>query len=508
MVKAILWSILSILYLASIYLCTMFFTGGNLLIGIISLIIIVGTGIIFINPKAYPFRFMYPGLLTFALFMVIPIIFTIYISFTNLSTGHFLSQRQVQEILTNEIHIADSSEKIQNSFSYNIYKNSSTKNYLIEVDKKFVGNFFLTDRPQNITLLEKSAEIDLKSNSPLSLGDVYDLKKEFSTIDFILPNGTIVKYFRTNLLAPIVYRYVQIENDQLKDVVTNTIFTPDYKTGFYSSNNKNHLVPGFYVSVGINNFKALLSDQGLQGPFIKIFLWTFLWALLSVFTSFSLGMLLALIVNSKKLAGRAIYRVLLIIPYSIPFFISMLVFKGMLNKDFGVINELLEMVGISDKINWLGNPIWAKVSCLMVNLWLGFPYMFLVTTGILQSVPESVYEAAKMDGAQRFATFRFITLPMIFSAIAPFLVGTFAFNFNNFVGIYLLTAGGPPIVGATTAAGETDILISYTYKLAFEGGMGQNFGLASTIAILIFFIITAVTLINFKLSGIFKEERR
>ena len=453
---------------------------------------------------------MYPGLLTFSLFMVIPIIFTVYIGFTNLSTGHFLSQKQVYEILTNEVYVPPSSENTPSTFQYTLAKDSSTESYLLEIEGKWSTAFVLTGKAQNINLAETVANQAIAANkTPLSRGDIYNLRNELALIDFILPSGSIVKYFRTNLLAPLIYRYAPMENSEaLKDLITNKVYTPNYQTGFYTSDNKEHLVPGFYVSVGISNFKNLLNDQGLRGPFIQIFIWTFLWALLSVFTSFCLGMLLALVVNSKKLALRAVYRVLLIIPYSIPFFISMLVFKGMLNKDFGIINEMLAFAGITDKINWLGDPLWAKVSCLMVNLWLGFPYMFLVTTGILQSVPESVYEAAKMDGAGRFATFKSITLPMIFSAIAPFLVGSFAFNFNNFVGIYLLTGGGPPIAGATTAAGETDILISYTYKLAFEGGMGQHFGMASSIAIMIFFIITAVTLANFKASGIFKEERR
>ena len=178
-----------------------------------------------------------------------------------------------------------------------------------------------------------------------------------------------------------------------------------------------------------------------------------------------------------------------------------------MNKDFGAINLLLVEMGF-DKIPWLETPFWAKISCLVVNLWLGFPYMFLVVTGILQSIPASLYEAAKLDGAGKIATFRHITLPLIMSAVGPLLVGSFAFNLNNFVGIYLLTGGGPPIPGVTTAVGETDILISYTYRLAFEGGQGQDFGLASSIALFIFLIVSILTLINFKLSGMGGETNK
>jgi ABC-type sugar transport system permease subunit len=266
------------------------------------------------------------------------------------------------------------------------------------------------------------------------------------------------------------------------------------------------LSPGFYTFVGLKNYLLLLKDQRIKESFVKILSWTLIWALATVFLTFTLGLLLALALNQKKLMGKAIYRVLLIIPYSIPFFISVLIFKGLLNKDFGIINEFLSYFGMA-KTDWLTDPFNAKISALLVNLWLGFPYMFLLITGILQSIPETVYEAAKMDGAGRFTTLKSITLPMVFSAIAPLLVGSFAFNLNNFVGIYLLTGGGPAMQNSITPAGETDILISYTYKLAFEGGQGQDFGMASSIALFIFIIITILTLINFKLSGMFKKDR-
>ena len=227
--------------------------------------------------------------------------------------------------------------------------------------------------------------------------------------------------------------------------------------------------------------------------------------MISVLLAFGLGIFLAILVNDGNLRFRPLYRVLLIIPYSIPFFISVLIFRGLFNKDFGMINNLLEMIKISP-VPWLDDPLWAKISVLLVNLWLGFPYMFLVTTGILQSIPQSVYEAASIDGAGRWAKFRHITLPMVMSAVAPLLVGSFAFNLNNFVGIYLLTGGLPPMKGAMTPVGETDILISYTFRLAFEGGDGQDFGLASSISVFIFLIIAAITLLNFKYSGMMKEE--
>ena len=504
MVRVFFIAIVSFLYLAALYVSALLFKQGHIMLGLTSVTIIIATGIIFIHPKAYPFRFMYPGIITFILFLFIPIIFTIYIGFTNLSTGHFLSHEQTRNILVNETYIKEDSRS-KYRYKYLLYKLSSKNSYHIELENRLYASFVLADNTQEIIL--SSGSNSSIEKEVLSKGEIFDLKDNIKKMVFLTPDGYRLKYYRTDFLAPLNNRYTEVENQGLKDNIDGKVYYPDHNKGFYSSKDGIHIAPGFHVSVGFSNFITLIKDKGIRGPFIKIFIWTFVWAILSVVLAFSLGMFLALIVNSKGLALRPVYRVLLIIPYSIPFFISMLIFKGMYNKDFGIINDVLTTIGITTKINWLGDPIWAKVSCLLVNLWLGFPYMFLVTTGILQSIPESVYEAAKLDGAKRIATFRKITLPMIFSAIAPLLVGTFAFNFNNFVGIYLLTGGGPPIEGATTAAGETDILLSYTYKLAFEGGMGQHFGLASSVSILVFFIIAIITLINFKLSGILDENK-
>jgi arabinogalactan oligomer / maltooligosaccharide transport system permease protein len=157
------------------------------------------------------------------------------------------------------------------------------------------------------------------------------------------------------------------------------------------------------------------------------------------------------------------------------------------------VNELLGM-----RIPWLTDDWMARASVLLVNTWLGFPYMFLVATGALQSVPGELREAAEMDGASPLQAFRRITFPLLMIPLAPLLIASFAFNFNNFNVIYLLNRGGPPIVGAQTPAGHTDILISYTYRLAFEGGRGQDLGLAAAISVMIFFMVAAFAAVSFR----------
>jgi arabinogalactan oligomer / maltooligosaccharide transport system permease protein len=208
--------------------------------------------------------------------------------------------------------------------------------------------------------------------------------------------------------------------------------------------------------------------------------------------TFVVGLALALALNHPTMRGRRLYRALLIVPYALPSFMTALIWRGMLNTEFGVINDIL-----GADVEWLRDPTLAKVSVLLVNLWLGFPYMFLISTGALQAVPEEMKEAAYVDGASPRQAFRRVTFPLLMVSLAPLLISSFAFNFNNFNIIYLLNRGGPPIAGAQTPAGHTDILISYTYRLAFESGRGADWGFASAIAIIIFVMVATISAVSF-----------
>ena len=166
----------------------------------------------------------------------------------------------------------------------------------------------------------------------------------------------------------------------------------------------------------------------------------------------------------------------------------------MLSESFGFINQVL-LGGAS--IPWLTDPVLAKVSILVVNLWLGFPYMFLVCTGALQSIPEELEEAATVDGAKPWAVFRLIKLPLLLVTVAPLLIASFAFNFNNFNLIYMLTGGGPRDPAASVNVGGTDILISMVYKVAFTG-QTRDYGLASAFSIIIFILVAIISIVSFK----------
>ena len=261
------------------------------------------------------------------------------------------------------------------------------------------------------------------------------------------------------------------------------------------------LEPGWRTHVGFKNFKTILTDPLIRDPFVRVFIWTFVFAFLSVLIQFAIGLFLAITLNKPGLKLRRTQRALLVLPFAMPAFLAVLVWQGLLNDEFGIVNQTLHT-----DIPWLFDPTWAKVSCILVNVWLGFPYWFLVCTGALQAVPEELTEAARVDGAGGLQVFRKVTLPLLLVATAPLLIASFAFNFNNFNNIYFLTGGGPYQV-EQTVAGSTDILISYTYKIAFQAGSGAQYGLAAAVSIFIFFIVAGISAISFWRTKALEEIR-
>lgn len=360
-------------------------------------------------------------------------------------------------------------------------------------------------------------------NQKFFISNIY--LKYYDKVNFMNESGNIIKFgkkygFRKLIEAEKKYSLDTLTFEENGKAVQRTVFINN-KTGrslieengyFYetSETGKRDVIIGYTSYVGMDNFEKLFNDPRLSGPFMRIFTWTLIWATLSVLFSFSIGLGFALILNDRKLKGKKIYRTLLIIPWAIPAFISVLVWRnGFFNETYGIINKIILGQWLNaESIQWLGDAFWAKVSVLIVNVWLGFPYMMTVCLGALQSIPMELYEAASIDGATKTRKFGKITFPLLMTSVAPLLVGSFAFNFNNFTNIYLLTKGGPSMAESITNAGETDILISYTYKLAFQGEQGQDFGYASAIAIFIFLLVAGISVVNFKLSGAFEEVNR
>jgi arabinogalactan oligomer/maltooligosaccharide transport system permease protein len=279
--------------------------------------------------------------------------------------------------------------------------------------------------------------------------------------------------------------------DCVRDTTNGHVWTADEKSGSFVDSSGERLAQGWRVGVGFSNFTKVITDPAISGPFARTFLWNFGFAVGSVLVTFALGVICALALNAVRLRGRSVYRILLVLPYAMPSFAMLLVWRDMFNSDFGLINRLFGL-----DVDWFGNPWSARAAVILVQLWLGYPYMFLVATGALQAIPKEMNEAAEVDGATGPQRFRRVTLPLLLIALAPLLIASFAFNFNNFNAIYLTTEGGP-FSADNPAVGATDLLITYSYRLAF-GGAGAQYGFAAAISVFVFLIVATISALSFR----------
>jgi len=215
-----------------------------------------------------------------------------------------------------------------------------------------------------------------------------------------------------------------------------------------------------------------------------------------------MGMLQAVLLNSKYVKHKSIYRSVMILPWAIPQMISLLIFKNLLNGQFGPLGQLLIDLGLTDhRIPFLTDPLLAKITVILVNLWMGFPMFMIMIQGILSNIDKVLYEAAEIDGAGSYQVFKKITLPLVLKATGPLLVMNFAGNFNGFGAIFFLTEGGP-VNPNYQLAGDTDILISWIYKLTLNH---QMYDMAAVMCIILFFMIAGVSFWNFRRTNAFKE---
>ncbi len=465
-------------------------------------IITLGINLVFLREDQYPLRWLSPGLALMVLMVVYPLMFTVYTAFTNYSDSHLLTKQQVIRLLEKEQYLPEGAA----GYSWTAFRSPAGEYvvWLVSEDGKT-----LLARPGELARKVTSGEAgvgpldddgipqSIEGYERLSRIDSIRFLSELGELEFGVAPNTI-KIASLDKAGQFQQRYTyDPSQDGLVDQETGTVYRA--LEGTFTSPEGEALRPSFQVTIGWKNFHRLLTSPALQGPLIRVFLWTVAFALLAVLTTFVLGLFLSLTFNDPTLPARKLIRSILLIPYAVPAFISILIWKGMLNPHVGVINRILEnLLGWSPP--WLADPWWAKASILFVNLWLGFPYMMLITTGALQAIPSEIYEAAELDGASAWQRFWRITLPLLLLTVGPLLIFSFAFNFNNFNVIYLLSGGGPPMPDTTTPAGHTDILISYSYRLAFEGGGGRggDYGYAAAISIVIFLVLAAITLYQFR----------
>lgn len=269
----------------------------------------------------------------------------------------------------------------------------------------------------------------------------------------------------------------------------------------FTNYDHNHLPPkSLFTWVGLRNFGNVISGD-MANTFFPVLGWTLIWAVLATVTNFFFGVILALLIQSKGIKYKKFWRTIFVITMAVPQFVSLLIMRNLLN-DAGPINSILMNLGwIKSAIPFLTDPLMAKITVIIVNMWIGIPVTMLVSTGIIQNLDRDQIEAAEIDGANKFQIFRSITFPQILFVMTPALIQQFIGNINNFNVIYLLTGGGPSN-SDFYGAGSTDLLVTWLYNLTVNT---MDYNLASVIGILIFILSAVFSLIMYTRTNSFKE---
>lgn len=264
----------------------------------------------------------------------------------------------------------------------------------------------------------------------------------------------------------------------------------------------NHLM--LFDWVGFENFKTLFDSNSILGStFWSVLGWTLVWAFFATFSNYIFGMLLAIVINRKDTKAKGFWRFCFVLSCAVPMFVSLLIMRTMLQPN-GAVNVLLRNLGWiaqDASLPFFTDPTWARVTVIVINIWVGVPYTLLQLTGVLQNISEDMYEAARVDGANAIQIFFKITLPHMLYVTTPYLIATFTGNVNNFNVIYLLS-GGDPIVDLSSTAGKTDLLVTWLYKLTIDK---QYYNIGAVIGILTFIILAVGALLTYRNSKSYKE---
>lgn len=494
---AMRWGLWLLCNAFALYLIVALYAQGQTVFALLGLVLAGIASFVFVSRRAYAHRYIFPAVAGMLVFVIFPLLYTVGIGFTNYSGTNLLSFEQAQRYHLNQTYLAGE------RFGFSLHQNDEGQRRL-RVDRGEQGVWIsapLEGEPIEGEPLGMIREADVDDlGEALPLRDVIRQRKQLEQWVMRGHEGQLLRLYGLREVAAVEPLYRLQDDGSLVNNQTGDRLTANDEIGFYVDADGRAVAPGYTVYAGWSNFAKVLTDPKIRGPFLQIFVWTVCFAALTVIFTLAVGLVLASLLQWDMVRGKAFYRLMLILPYAVPAFISILVFKGLFNQSFGEINLMLDSL-FGMRPDWFSDPTLARSMILMVNTWLGYPYMLLLCMGLLQAIPRDLYEASAMDGATPLDNLLKITLPLLIKPLAPLLIASFAFNFNNFVLITLLTRGGPDILGTTTPAGTTDLLVSYTYRIAFQDS-GQNFALAAAIATLIFIVVGAMAWLNLKLSKV------
>ena len=451
-----------------------------------------GAVLIYTSPRFEAWRYVLPGVLAVAVFIVLPMVYTVMISFSNYSSDHLLAFERATNVLLAR------SESSELGLDFRAYRLDGQLRIVATDDagRALQTPWFTPSREaQRVNL--QAADGDEPSANALTLRDLVALGDELAALTLVAPAGE--RYLQTSLRR-FNQRQPSFERSTdggLKRSRDGVVWHANVDTGYWESADGQRLRPGFRSNVGWDNYRRIFTEERFLKPFLRVLGWTISFATLNTLLTFALGLFLAVALSWEQLRGRAFYQLMLFLPYAVPAFISIPVFRGLFNENLGEINLVLEQL-FQIRPGWFSEAGLARSMVLIVNTWLGYPYMMILAMGLIKAIPEELYEASALAGAGPLSNFFRLTLPLIARPIAPLLVASFAVNFNNLTLIALLTEGAPDYLDTEVPVGATDLLASYTYRIAFSDG-GQNYALACAISTLVFLIVATLAIVNLRL---------
>ena len=512
--RALSWLLASALAAGFLFLAFNITMAGHPLWAL-AVLALAGTGFyVYLSNAAFAYRYLFPGLAGMLLFVAFPLLYTVQIGFTNYSSNNLLSQERARDYL-----LEQALPKEGSTLSYTLHADGNEFRIVLtplhepqderdparwsalQAQALVSGPLALrAPSPPAQTQMLAPDQASFHINAPLPLREVLKHRDVLRRLQLKLPDGSLLSYAGVREFGELVPVWTPRADGGLVNTATGEAYRANLDTGFFETADGARLQPGFKVTVGFANYVRMFSDPDFRGPFLAIFGWTLAFATLTVVFSLILGLTLAVVLNWEALRFRTLYRTLLFLPYAVPGFISILVFKGLFNQNFGEINAILNaLFGI--KPAWFADPLLAKTMLLIVNTWLGYPFIMVLCTGLIKAIPADLYEASAIAGASPLANFFKITAPLLVKPLMPLRIAAFAYNINNFLVISLLTDGRPDFLNTKIPAGTTDILVSYTYRIAFQDS-GQNFGLAAAISTMIFILVAMLSLAHLRIARV------
>ncbi|MEQ6896599.1 ABC transporter permease subunit [Microbacterium sp. KR10-403] len=476
------------------------FQVGSWVIFGVAVALLIIADVVYFTKKALPLKYLLPGLAFLLVFQIFIFGYTAYIAFTNYGTGHVGSQEQAVQAA-----LSQGERRVEGSPTYQLAVVERGSELGFAINDNGTIKVGAEDQPLQVETGAVASGTSAPTEVPgwtvvsrQSLISDQALQKQVVSLRVPISDDPNDGSIRTlDGLSGAVYKSTMTwdaASQTITDSATGTVYHAT-ASGTFQADDGTTLPTGWVVNVGFDNFTRLFTDASMAKPLAMVTLWTFAFAILSVLLPFALGLLFAIIYNDPRVRGRKLLRTLFILPYAFPAFMSALLFRGMFNSEFGVINQFFFF---GADIDWLGDPWLARGAVLFVNVWLTYPYYFLVCTGALQSLPGDVLEAASIDGAGRWRQMRSLILPLVLVSTAPLLISSFAFSFNNFTIIYMFNNGGPAIPGAPYALGATDILISAIWDISGVSGGAADYGLASALSIIVFIVVGAIAAFAFR----------